>query len=209
MQDGRIVMGSMPKSALHHPQVVERPHPGRRGTPSRWDLASDEIFTKKPPFIFFTGHEDFKLTDQEVENLQKYLQLGGCIWGGQFAAGGAFALRPGVSARDEAHPARPGQSPGKRCPPTHPIFYPDVFSRDQGRAAGHELAPGAGVRAQALRRGGGDLHGQRLRRHVAGGHQRARGLRHAPQRARAATWQSITCSSTIGNRTFAGWTRRA
>jgi len=45
------------------------------------DLSSDEIFAKKPPFIFFTGHKDFKLTDKEVENLQKYLRLGGCIWG--------------------------------------------------------------------------------------------------------------------------------
>ena len=46
------------------------------------DLSNwDEIGSKKPPFIFFTGHRDFKLTDQEVKNLGEYLRSGGCIWG--------------------------------------------------------------------------------------------------------------------------------
>jgi hypothetical protein len=49
--------------------------------PEPIDLASDKIFTIKPPFIFFTGHQDFVLTPKEVENLQRYVRLGGCIWG--------------------------------------------------------------------------------------------------------------------------------
>ncbi|HEY5704536.1 MAG TPA: DUF4159 domain-containing protein [Terrimicrobiaceae bacterium] len=44
-------------------------------------LDSDEIFSVKPPFIFLTGTRDFKLSDKEVENLQKYVRMGGCIWG--------------------------------------------------------------------------------------------------------------------------------
>lgn len=44
-------------------------------------LDSDQLFSIKPPFIFMTGTRDFKLTDKEVENLQKYVRLGGCIWG--------------------------------------------------------------------------------------------------------------------------------
>jgi len=44
-------------------------------------LDSDKIFAVKPPFIFFTGSRDFKLTDKEVANLQKYVRLGGAIWG--------------------------------------------------------------------------------------------------------------------------------
>jgi hypothetical protein len=44
-------------------------------------LDSDKLFTAKPPFIFFTGSRDFKLTDKEVENLRKYVRLGGAIWG--------------------------------------------------------------------------------------------------------------------------------
>jgi len=45
------------------------------------DLASDKMFAVKPPFIFFTGHRDFVLTPKEVENLQRYIRLGGCVWG--------------------------------------------------------------------------------------------------------------------------------
>jgi hypothetical protein len=44
-------------------------------------LDSDELFSVKPPFIFLTGTRDFKLSDKEVENLQKYVRLGGAIWG--------------------------------------------------------------------------------------------------------------------------------
>lgn len=44
-------------------------------------LDSDKIFATKPPFIFFTGSRDFKLSDKEVETLQKYVRLGGAIWG--------------------------------------------------------------------------------------------------------------------------------
>lgn len=44
-------------------------------------LDSDVIFTEKPPFIFLTGSRDFVLTPKEVENLQKYVRLGGAIWG--------------------------------------------------------------------------------------------------------------------------------
>lgn len=45
------------------------------------ELDSDRIFAVKPPFIFFTGSRDFVLTDKEVANLQKYVRLGGAIWG--------------------------------------------------------------------------------------------------------------------------------
>lgn len=41
----------------------------------------DTIAATKPPFIFMTGTRDFQLTEKEVENLQKYVRIGGCIWG--------------------------------------------------------------------------------------------------------------------------------
>jgi hypothetical protein len=44
-------------------------------------LDSNEIFEKKPPYIFITGRKDFRFTEGEVENLRKYLIMGGCIWG--------------------------------------------------------------------------------------------------------------------------------
>ncbi|HEX8372505.1 MAG TPA: DUF4159 domain-containing protein [Chthoniobacterales bacterium] len=49
--------------------------------PEAIDLASDKLFSVRPPFLFFTGHQDFVLTDKEVENLRRYLRLGGCVWG--------------------------------------------------------------------------------------------------------------------------------
>jgi hypothetical protein len=52
-----------------------------RYVPEPLDLASADIFNIKPPFIFFTGSEDFTLTDEEVKNLRRYLLLGGAIWG--------------------------------------------------------------------------------------------------------------------------------
>ena len=55
------------------------------------DLSSEDIYVKKPPFIFFTGHRDFVLSDKEVANLQKYVQVGGCIWGD--------SSRPGLRSR--------------------------------------------------------------------------------------------------------------
>lgn len=45
------------------------------------NLADDEILVKRPPFIFMTGTRKFTLTDAEVENLRKYLRMGGCVWG--------------------------------------------------------------------------------------------------------------------------------
>ena len=44
-------------------------------------LDSDLLFSEKPPFVFLTGSRDFKLTDKEVENLRKYIRLGGAVWG--------------------------------------------------------------------------------------------------------------------------------
>lgn len=56
------------------------------------ELSSDKIFTEKPPFIFFTGSQDFRLTDKEVENLQKYVRMGGAIWGDSSVPGRGSAF---------------------------------------------------------------------------------------------------------------------
>jgi hypothetical protein len=56
------------------------------------ELNSDKLFATKPPFIFFTGSRDFKLTEQEVANLQKYVRLGGAIWGDSSVPGRGSAF---------------------------------------------------------------------------------------------------------------------
>jgi hypothetical protein len=49
--------------------------------PEPLNIGGPDLLAKAPPFIFFTGHKDFTLTDQEVQNLREYLQVGGMIWG--------------------------------------------------------------------------------------------------------------------------------
>ena len=81
IKDGKtIIKGSLPNLLyLMNNMSKDKIHASPIAQPL--DLASDEIFAKKPPFIFFTGHRDFVLTEKEVENLRKYINLGGCIWG--------------------------------------------------------------------------------------------------------------------------------
>ena len=80
IKDGQIVKGSLP-NLLYFMNKLSKGRIKADAVPQPLDLASEDVFVKKPPFIFFTGHRDFVLTEKEVENLQKYVQLGGCIWG--------------------------------------------------------------------------------------------------------------------------------
>lgn len=56
-------------------------------TPAILDIGTDQIFTLKPPFVYLTGHKDFKFLDREVKNLRDYLTLGGCVWADSALAG--------------------------------------------------------------------------------------------------------------------------
>jgi hypothetical protein len=49
--------------------------------PTPLSIGGPDLLDKRPPFIYFTGHKDFILTDQEIQNLRDYLQVGGAIWG--------------------------------------------------------------------------------------------------------------------------------
>jgi hypothetical protein len=55
--------------------------------PDPLNISGPDLLAKAPPFIFMTGHKDFHLTDQEVQNLREYLQVGGMIWGDSALAG--------------------------------------------------------------------------------------------------------------------------
>jgi hypothetical protein len=90
------------------------------------DLASDEIFVKRPPFIWFTGHRDFKLTDKEIENLAEYLRNGGCIWGDSSVPGqrSRFDI---AFRREMLRLVPPGEQWGT-LPPTHPIYTNTYYS---------------------------------------------------------------------------------
>lgn len=82
IKDGQIVKGSLPNliyfmNKLSKGRIKAKPE----AIPLDLSKYDEEIAVKKPPFIFFTGHRDFVLTEKEVESLQKYVQSGGCIWG--------------------------------------------------------------------------------------------------------------------------------
>ena len=85
-QDGKIDAGSLPNLVA---KMGEWSHGKIIGevVPEPLDIGGPDLMDKKPPFVFFTGHKDFKLTDQEIENLRNYLQVGGAIWGDNALAG--------------------------------------------------------------------------------------------------------------------------
>jgi hypothetical protein len=103
--------------------------------PQPLDLSSDEIFVKKPPFIWFTGHRDFKLTDKEVEVLGEYLRRGGCIWGDSSLPG--LRSRFDIAFRREMLRLVPDPNqPWAPLPPNHPVFTHTYYSEIRAVAPG-------------------------------------------------------------------------
>jgi hypothetical protein len=86
LTDGKIDSGSLPDLVT---KINEWSHGNIKGEmmPTPLNIASQDLIDKKPPFIFFTGHKDFVLTDAEVQNLRDYLEMGGAIWGDNALAG--------------------------------------------------------------------------------------------------------------------------
>jgi hypothetical protein len=128
-RDGKMI-GSLP-NLLYVIGKLSRDKIHAEAEPVPLDLSSDEIFSKRPPFIFFTGHRDFNLTEREVENLQKYLRLGGCIWGDSSLPG--QRSRFDIAFRREMRRVIPDIDKNfEPLPPNHDIFnpaktyYPDI-----------------------------------------------------------------------------------
>ena len=99
------------------------------------DLSSDTIFKEKPPFIFFTGHRDFVLTDQEVENLSTYVKLGGAIWGDS-SLPGRFSRFDIAFRREMKRVLQDKDIVWETLPPDHPIYtqayYPQIREAPPG-----------------------------------------------------------------------------
>ncbi|MEI6493946.1 MAG: DUF4159 domain-containing protein [Verrucomicrobiota bacterium] len=98
-------------------------------------LDSDQLFVGEketggpPPFVFMTGTRDFKLSDKEVENLQKYVRLGGAIWGDSSVPGSNS--RFDIAFRREMRRVIPDvDKDWEVVPLNHPIFagayFPEV-----------------------------------------------------------------------------------
>lgn len=116
-------------SRLSHKKIHADPQP------IPLDLASDEIFEKKPPFIWFTGHRDFVLTDQEVVNLGEYLRSGGCIWGDSSLPGNRS--RFDIAFRREMLRLLPEiKQKWEPLPATHPIYTNTYYQEIKGVVPG-------------------------------------------------------------------------
>jgi hypothetical protein len=134
MANGKIAKGSLPNLLFllqkwSHNKIDAQPD----AVPL--DLSSDRLFTEKPPFIFFTGHRDFVLTDTEVKNLQTYLQLGGAIWGDSSLPGARS--RFDLAFRREMKRVLPDQNIAwEPLPADHPLYtqayYPEVRQVPEG-----------------------------------------------------------------------------
>ena len=99
-------------------------------------LDSDRIFAAKPPFIFFTGSRDFVLTDKEVANLQKYVRLGGAIWGDSSVPGRGSPFD--IAFRREMKRVMPDKDKDfEELSPNDPVFrrapyFPEIKQQPPG-----------------------------------------------------------------------------
>jgi Domain of unknown function (DUF4159) len=84
--DGKIDAGSLP-DLIAKMNEWSQGHIKGEVKPTPLDIGGPDLLDKKPPFIFFTGHKNFVLNDQEIQNLRDYLQIGGAIWGDNALAG--------------------------------------------------------------------------------------------------------------------------
>ena len=85
-KDGKIDAGSLPDLVAKMNEWSQG-HLTGEVEPTPLNIGGPDLLDKKPPFIFFTGHKNFILTDTEIQNLRDYLQIGGAIWGDNALAG--------------------------------------------------------------------------------------------------------------------------
>jgi hypothetical protein len=121
---GHVVAGALPNLLA---KVREWSHDNIQATVELQPLAisSPDLLSKMPPFIFFTGHKDFRLTPAEVKNLQKYVADGGLIWGDNALPG--YGSRFDVAFRREMKRV----IPDKDKPFQDVTMDHDLFTRDK------------------------------------------------------------------------------
>jgi hypothetical protein len=139
-KDGSIVRGSLPNLVA---QIGIWSKGNLRGDNVK-SIAFDspELLSDPPPYIFFTGHRDFHLTDAEIDNLRKYLQAGGAIWGDSAFAGNGS--RFDVAFHREMKRVLPDADKNfEPLPMSHDIFTHSWFLIDK-------IPPGMNYRADPV-----------------------------------------------------------
>ncbi len=124
---GKIINGSLPNLLYFMQNQSKNKVKTNYTNVKALKLDSDEIFSVKPPFIFLTGTRDFRLSDKEVENLQKYIRLGGAIWGDSSVPG--RNSRFDIAFRREMKRVIPDVDKSwEPLPADHPIYRNTYFS---------------------------------------------------------------------------------
>lgn len=131
---GKIKYGSLP-NLLYTMNAWSKGKIEANPLPEPLELSSDDMFSKKAAFILFTGHKDFVLTPKEVENLQKYIRLGGCVWGDSSLPG--RNSRFDIAFRREMRRVIPDKNKDfEALNSDHPVFtngyYPEITSPPPG-----------------------------------------------------------------------------
>ncbi len=127
IKEGQIVKGSLP-NLLYFMNKLSKGRIKADAVPVPLDLSKweEEVSVKKPPFIFFTGHRDFVLTDAEVDCLQKYVQSGGCVWGDSSLPG--RHSRFDLAFRREMRRVIPDlDKDWEVLPPDYPMFKKNLY----------------------------------------------------------------------------------
>lgn len=135
LSKGEIVGGSLPNLLYVTTQWTKERIKTNERQVKAIPLDSDELFTTNPPFIFLTGTRDFQLTDKEVENLQKYIRLGGAIWGDSSVPGerSRFDL---AFQREMKRVVGEKEAKFETLPDNHPILADGYIEKFRGLPSG-------------------------------------------------------------------------
>lgn len=126
VRNNEVIRGSLPNLLYYISQVSANRIKTNERNVKVLRLDSEELFTAKPPFIFLTGTRDFKLSDKEVENLRKYVRMGGAIWGDSSVPG--QRSRFDIAFRREMKRVIPDVDKDfEPLPANHPIYSRGYF----------------------------------------------------------------------------------
>ncbi len=136
LANGKIAYGSLP-NLLYTMNKWSSDKIEANPLPEPLDLGDEKkMFSVKPAFILFTGHKDFVLTETEVANLQKYIRLGGCVWGDSSLPG--RNSRFDIAFRREMRRVIPDKNKDfEVIGSDHPVYskaayYPEITSAPEG-----------------------------------------------------------------------------
>ncbi len=135
VRNNEVIRGSLPNLLYYMSKTSANKIKTNERAVRVISLDSDELIAARPPFVFITGTRDFTLTAKEVENLRKYVRLGGAIWGDSSVPG--KRSRFDIAFRREMKRVIPDVDKDfEPLPSNHPIYargyYPNIKQAPAG-----------------------------------------------------------------------------